>query len=78
MRLQPNPAQTTVQLQGLLSRANYRITDLQGRELRRGSIEPGQSVFLHGLESGLYYFTWQYADERGRQGIWVSQALRIG
>ena len=78
VRLQPNPAQTSVQLQGLLSRANYRITDLQGRELRRGSIEPGQSVFLHGLESGLYYFTWQYADERGRQGIWVSQALRIG
>lgn len=72
IQLQPNPAQTSVQLHGLQTRASYRISDLAGRELLRGVTDPGQSISVDGLASGLYHFSWQTGS-----GPWTALPLRV-
>ncbi len=72
-RLQPNPAQTSVQLQGLRARTSFRISDLSGREWSRGETEPGQTISLVGLPAGAYLLSWQSDDG----GNWQSLPLQV-
>ncbi len=72
-RLQPNPAQTAVQLLGLSTRANFRISDLSGREWSSGETEPGQAISLSGLPAGAYLLSWQPAVG----GNWQSLPLQV-
>gem|GEM_PF-620637 len=56
--LHPNPAQTTLQLSGLVTRATFRIQDIRGRELAQGITDPGQPIALGNLPSGSYRLSW--------------------
>jgi hypothetical protein len=57
----PNPTinQVNFRMNSSASRTNYMLIDLQGRILTQGIIPLGQihgSVYLQGLESGIYFF----------------------
>ncbi len=50
----PNPVVSTMFIDGLSQEANFSIFALDGRLVKKGSVQPGQSISVDGLSRGLY------------------------
>jgi len=54
IQLYPNPSRGVLQLSGIEKSFDYRVLDMQGREVQRGHYTVGESIRLNGIPSGIY------------------------
>jgi hypothetical protein len=50
-----NPISDNLQISGLDEKAYFCIYGIQGRQLKHGTIAPGESIFVENLKSGIYF-----------------------
>jgi len=54
IRLYPNPAQNSIQLEGINATQTFTIFNVLGVNVMQGSVEPNQSIDIQNLPSGVY------------------------
>jgi len=54
-KLYPNPTNEFIQISGLLSKENYRIYDILGKEVKKGAIVNQQQIDIRDFTNGLYF-----------------------
>jgi hypothetical protein len=57
IKVSPNPANQTIQIQGLKKETAYRIHSLLGVKIRDGYVSKGAQIEVGGLNPGLYFLT---------------------
>jgi hypothetical protein len=55
LTLHPNPASTTVQIEGLITTATYTLYNAIGLQVSRGQVANNEQIDINSLASGLYF-----------------------
>ncbi|WP_157983118.1 T9SS type A sorting domain-containing protein [Psychroflexus aestuariivivens] len=54
-KLYPNPANEFIKISGLLTKVNYRIYDILGKEVKKGDITNQEQIDIQDFTKGLYF-----------------------
>ena len=58
----PNPSSRSIKIQGIYKEQTYKIYNLIGAEVLRGSINFNENIEIHNLKKGLYFLKLKNGD----------------
>ena len=62
LSIYPNPSSRSIKIQGIYKEQTYKIYNLIGAEVLRGSINFNENIEIHNLKKGLYFLKLKNGD----------------